>query len=88
MSNYQESTFLYHEPCPKCGSSDACGVFSDGHRYCYSCNSYFRPDGKVIDNGKVIYKKENAMSKECIPLDDLKVQGNLIRTPVPSSSTW
>lgn len=73
MSNYQESTFLYHEPCSKCGSSDACGVFSDGHRFCYSCNTYFRPDGKVINNGEVTHKKENVMSKECIPLDDLKV---------------
>ena len=68
MKDYQESTFLYHEPCPKCGSSDACAVFSDGHRYCYSCNSYFRADGEVIHK-----KKESAMGKECIPLDDLDV---------------
>lgn len=61
----QESTFLYHEPCPKCGSSDACGVFSDGHRYCYSCNTYFRPDGSV--------KSEvTRVSKECIPFEDLE----------------
>ena len=67
MKDYQESTFLYHESCPKCGSSDACGVFSDGHRYCYSCNSYFRADGKVIQ------QKESVVCKECIPLDDLDV---------------
>lgn len=59
-----ESTFLYHEPCPKCGSSDACGVFSDGHRYCYSCNTYFRPDGSV-KHGVA------SMPKECIPFEDL-----------------
>lgn len=61
----QESTFLYHEPCPKCGSSDACGVFSDGHRYCYSCNTYFRPDGSVKN-------EEFRVSKECIPFEDLE----------------
>lgn len=61
----QESTFLYHEPCPKCGSSDACGVFSDGHRYCYSCNTYFRPDGSVKSEGVRV-------SKECIPFEDLE----------------
>lgn len=61
----QESTFLYHEPCPKCGSSDACGVFSDGHRYCYSCNTYFRPDGSVKS-------EEFRVSKECIPFEDLE----------------
>lgn len=61
----QESTFLYHEPCPKCGSSDACGVFSDGHRFCYSCNTYFRPDGSV--KSEVV-----RVSKDCIPLGDLE----------------
>lgn len=61
----QESAFLYHEPCPKCGSSDACGVFSDGHRYCYSCNTYFRPDGSVKS-------EEVRVSKECIPFEDLE----------------
>ena len=61
----QESTFLYHEPCPKCGSSDACGVFSDGHRYCYSCNTYFRPDGSV--KSEVV-----RVPKECIPFEDLE----------------
>lgn len=61
----QESTFLYHEPCPKCGSSDACGVFSDGHRYCYSCNTYFRPDGSVKS-------EEFRVPKECIPFEDLE----------------
>lgn len=67
----QESTFLYHEPCPKCGSSDACGVFSDGHRYCYSCNTYFRPDGSVKTDGSV--KSEVVrVSKECIPFEDLE----------------
>lgn len=61
----KESTFLYHEPCPKCGSSDACGVFSDGHRYCYSCNTYFRPDGSV--KSEVV-----RVPKDCIPLGDLE----------------
>lgn len=67
----QESTFLYHEPCPKCGSSDACGVFSDGHRYCYSCNTYFRPDGSVKTDGSV-KSEEFRVSKECIPFEDLE----------------
>lgn len=62
---HKESTFLYHEPCPKCGSSDACGVFSDGHRFCYSCNTYFRPDGSVKSEGVRV-------SKDCIPLGELE----------------
>lgn len=37
-----DSTFLQHEPCPKCGSSDALARYSDGHAHCFgaSCNHY------------------------------------------------
>ena len=35
-----DSTFVGHEPCPHCGSSDAVGVFTDGHKYCFACESY------------------------------------------------
>lgn len=34
------SRFLHHEPCPSCGSSDAFGVYDDGHKYCFSCKHY------------------------------------------------
>ena len=41
MSQYDEqdeSVFLYHTDCPDCGSSDANGVYSDGHMYCFACD--------------------------------------------------
>ena len=63
-AEHQESKFLYHEPCPNCGSSDACGVFDDGHRYCYSCCTYFKPD----DTQGWLKAEKKTMSKECIPL--------------------
>lgn len=28
-------------PCPSCASSDAYHVYSDGHGYCFSCETYF-----------------------------------------------
>ena len=28
-------TFLRHEACPDCGSSDALAVYDDGHTYCF-----------------------------------------------------
>lgn len=37
MSWLADSHFLHHEACPKCGSSDANAVYSDGHTYCFSC---------------------------------------------------
>lgn len=76
-TDHKESKFLYHEPCPKCGSSDACGVFDDGHKYCYSCNTYFKPDDD--DNKDKHTSKKTSeietdkMIKNCIPLCDLKI---------------
>src|SRR4051812_32474556 len=32
------STFVRHVPCPDCGSSDGCSLFSDGHTYCHVCS--------------------------------------------------
>lgn len=29
-----------HIPCPDCGSSDALCKYSDGHSYCFSCNTF------------------------------------------------
>lgn len=40
MEQHEESTFIRHEPCEECGSSDAKAVYDDGHTYCYSCNSH------------------------------------------------
>lgn len=63
-----ESTFLHHEPCPNCGSSDALAVFSDGHKYCYSCTTYFRPDGS-LDKPKGVKMSASNM----IPLEELQI---------------
>lgn len=35
-----ESKFLYHTACSACGSSDANGVFDDGHQFCFSCKAH------------------------------------------------
>ena len=43
--NLEESTFIRHEPCPNCSSSDAFSIYSDGHGYCFSCNHRTPPDG-------------------------------------------
>jgi hypothetical protein len=36
------SRFLFHKPCPRCGSKDNCGEYDDGHEYCFGCK-YFKP---------------------------------------------
>jgi len=39
MKHRKDSEFVAHAPCEKCGSSDAVGVYSDGHTYCFSCEA-------------------------------------------------
>ena len=34
------SEFVRHLPCDNCGSSDANSLYSDGHTFCFSCNTY------------------------------------------------
>lgn len=45
---------LSKQPCPspECHSSDACFHYDDGHAYCYSCGTYFPPEGGsvLLDN--------------------------------------
>ena len=47
MSNFTESTFVRHEPCPSCGSSDALSRYSDNHAICFSCQHYIHGDNSA-----------------------------------------
>ncbi len=40
-----ESEFVAHEPCNNCGSSDANSRYSDGHAYCFACQTYTPAEG-------------------------------------------
>tara|TARA_R100001126_G_scaffold74066_1_gene43458 strand:+ start:5181 stop:6752 length:1572 start_codon:yes stop_codon:yes gene_type:complete len=48
-----ESEFIRHEPCPDCGSSDALAVYTDGHTFCFSCQTRTAAD-----------KQENKLSMQ------------------------
>lgn len=37
-----DAAFSHHEPCEDCGSSDALGVYDDGHAYCFVCDEQKR----------------------------------------------
>jgi len=43
-----DSEFVAHEPCENCGSSDANSVYSDGHKFCFVCQTYTPAEGDVI----------------------------------------
>jgi twinkle protein len=44
-----DSEVLFKGPCPKCGSSDACVTFTDGHEHCFSmgCSHHTPPTGDL-----------------------------------------
>ena len=35
---HEDSECIGHEPCPKCGSKDNLGRYTDGHGYCFGCS--------------------------------------------------
>ena len=39
-----------NQPCrnDECGSSDAMQIYSDGHAYCFSCETYFKGEDNII----------------------------------------
>jgi twinkle protein len=37
----EESDYIFKGPCEACGSTDACASYTDGHRYCFSCQKWF-----------------------------------------------
>lgn len=53
------SKFLRHIPCDKCGSSDACGLFNDGHTWCYACNTYKGQDSYDVGTTESALTKFN-----------------------------
>jgi twinkle protein len=45
-----------HIPCEVCGSSDAKCIYEDGHGYCFSCKTYFKPDGGQVAANEFTYQ--------------------------------
>ena len=43
-----DSTFLFKEPCPACGSRDNLARYSDGHAFCFGCEHYEPGDGDEV----------------------------------------
>ena len=41
------SEFVRHTPCENCGSSDGNSLYSDGHSYCFVCQTYTDGDNKL-----------------------------------------
>ena len=88
MTKNSDSEFLHHQSCPKCGSSDALGVYSDGHGHCFSCQTYFKELDNVEATANVVsynrpaemYGQSMAMPERRISLDTVKKYGVTVET--------
>lgn len=45
------SKFIRHEPCDKCGSSDGRATYDDGHSYCFVCEDHEKGASEHNDEG-------------------------------------
>tara|TARA_Y100000356_G_scaffold135238_1_gene147591 strand:+ start:2222 stop:3844 length:1623 start_codon:yes stop_codon:yes gene_type:complete len=54
VTTEKKDEFVKHGPCSNCGSSDAVGVYEDGHGYCFSCNTYHKDYDKDTATTKPI----------------------------------
>lgn len=51
------SHFVCHHPCPKCGSRDNLGEWSDGHKFCFGCGFYI-PSERNLSNSRPITEEK------------------------------
>ena len=61
-----EAEFVRHEPCGICGSSDANSLYTDGHHYCFSCNTYTPAEGINL----------NSQSKRKMNNENIELRGH------------
>lgn len=45
-SHATDSALVSKGPCPDCGSSDACALYTDNHTFCFSCGVHHKGDGE------------------------------------------
>ena len=43
-----DSNYIRHEPCPKCGSRDNLARYDDGHAYCFGCHYTENPERVIL----------------------------------------
>lgn len=56
-----DSELIRKESCPHCGSSDANALYTDGHHFCFSCNTYTPSEDEPVTT-------EIAQAKDFTPL--------------------
>jgi len=75
-----ESAYIRKESCPHCGSSDANALYSDGHHYCFSCETVTPADDEPRSNVvelkpdfKPVHGEHNPLPKRKLSLETTKL---------------
>lgn len=79
MNQETESTFLRHTPCDNCGSSDANSLYSDGHEFCFSCNTHKKGDGSCSTESGTRKKADGLISGSYQDLSKRKIREETCR---------
>lgn len=70
------SEFIKHTPCGECGSSDANGLYTDGHQHCFSCGTYTKPEGETAERSPLAVSSPSGLapigSPQALPKRRLK----------------
>lgn len=66
-----DAVFIRHTECPHCGSSDANSLYSDGHSFCFSCNTYTK--GEDVQPQKINWNMEELVPSEPQALTKRKI---------------
>lgn len=74
-----ESNFLYHAPCPNCGSSDANSVYDDGHQFCFSCNHYQHDNSGQPTKSELKSKDSSLLSGTYMDITKRKIREETCR---------
>jgi twinkle protein len=64
MAQESQAEFVAHEPCPKCGSSDALARYADGGAHCFNqlCDHHEFPEGDTSNTHESVSKQTSSSS--------------------------
>jgi twinkle protein len=72
----EDSTIIRaHIPCPDCGSSDAMCEYSDGHTFCFSCETHHQGNNAESKGGNKTVRNHEVIPLDSLTLDSLRARG-------------
>lgn len=69
---HSKASFKGHEPCPKCGSRDNLGRYSDGSAWCFGCH-YREPPRRTLENVREKNNNNDANPSGFTPTFDVRL---------------